>query len=113
MATFVDVTGAIYPEKYKGNKILPMEGESLLPAFLGEQTSSRTFCFEHEQHCGVRKGKWKLVKVKEKNWELYDIDKDRAETNNLKDVYPELVKELVEIWEAWAVRIDVFPRMKD
>src|SRR5690625_6750429 len=101
MATFVDMTGATYPEQYKGNDITPMEGESLVPAFLGEKTEERTLCFEHEQHCAIRQGDWKLSKVKEKDWELYNIRKDRTELNNLKDFYPEKVNELKKTWYSW------------
>ncbi|GLO67948.1 arylsulfatase [Oceanobacillus sp. E9] len=112
MATLVDITGAPYPSQYNGNQILPMEGESLVPAFEGENVAERTFCFEHEHHCGVRKGKWKLSKVREMDWELYDIDNDRTEMNNIKDHYPELVKEMINIWEDWADRTDVYPKRK-
>ncbi|WP_066186796.1 MULTISPECIES: arylsulfatase [Gracilibacillus] len=112
MATFVDISGTTYPEQYNDHPILPMEGESLVPAFLGKDQKERIFCFEHEQHCGVRKGKWKLSKVKEKDWELYDIDNDRTEIHNLKEQYPELTEEMIEIWNKWAERTDVFPRNK-
>src|SRR5699024_7811012 len=91
MATFTDITGTQYPEEYKGNQITPMEGESLMPAFLGDETEERTLFFEHEKHCAIRKGNWKLAKVKEKDWELYNIREDRTELNNLKDNHLELV----------------------
>lgn len=112
MATFVDISGAVYPKENNGHSILPLEGESLLPVFLGEEQNERTFCFEHEQHCGVRKGKWKLSKVKERDWELYNIDKDRTELDNLKEYYPELVKEMIAIWDEWAERTNVLLRHK-
>jgi arylsulfatase A-like enzyme len=110
MATFVEVTGATYPNRFKGHEILPMEGESLLPALLGEASTERTLCFEHEQHCAIRKGKWKLVKIKERDWELYNIDTDRTEMNNLASNYPEIVKGLRTTWENWADRTQVYPR---
>ncbi|KAB8137657.1 arylsulfatase [Gracilibacillus oryzae] len=112
MATFVDISGVDYPKKYNDHEILPMEGESLVPAFVGETPRERTFCFEHEQQCGVRKGKWKLSKIKERDWELYDMDNDRTELHNLKEKYPELVKEMIGIWNEWAKRTDVVPRHK-
>src|SRR5206468_1130692 len=36
MATCVDLAGAKYPGEFKGNKIEPMEGVSLRPAFEGK-----------------------------------------------------------------------------
>ena len=110
MATFVDVSNANYPLEYEGHKILPMEGESLLPAFKGEEANpERTLCFEHEEHCAIRQGKWKLSKIKERDWELYDIENDRIEANNLSDIYPERVRDLKAIWEEWAARTNVYP----
>ncbi|MGP4039395.1 arylsulfatase [Gracilibacillus sp. D59] len=110
MATFVDITGADYPEEYNGHKILPMEGESLMPALLDESPQERSLCFEHEQHCGIRRGKWKLSKIKERDWELYNLENDRSEMVNLADQYPYMVEELKLEWKEWAKRTDVFPR---
>ncbi|WP_051302525.1 arylsulfatase [Salibacterium aidingense] len=110
MATFVDITEVEYPKTHQGRDILPMEGESLLPAFLGETATERTLCFEHEQNAGVRQGSWKLSKVKEKEWELYHIDSDRNEMHNLVEKYPEKVEEMKRIWEEWAHRTNVYPR---
>ncbi|MCG3419499.1 arylsulfatase [Oceanobacillus jordanicus] len=110
MATFVDISEASYPQVYNGHNILPMEGESMLPAFYGEAAEERIFCFEHEQHCGIRKGKWKLSKIKEMDWELYDMENDRTELHNLRDTYPDLVEEMKKIWDEWANRTDVYPR---
>lgn len=110
MATFVDISGANYPKKYKGNEILPMEGQSLSPLFAGETTKERTIYFEHEQNRGLRKGKWKLSKIKEKDWELYNIENDRNEMINLADFYPELVEELIGQWYKWAEKTNVLPR---
>ena len=65
MPTCVDLSGAKYPQTYKGNKIIPMEGKSLRPIFeaKGFKRNEPIF-FEHEGNKAVRKGKWKLVSVK-------------------------------------------------
>lgn len=112
MATFVDVAETPYPEKFHGHSILPMEGESMVPSFKDETAEKRTLCFEHEQHCGIRQGKWKLSKIKERDWELYNIDVDRTEMNNLADDYPDVVKKMKEAWEEWANRTHVYPRSR-
>lgn len=110
MATFVDVAGVKYPENYKGYSILPMEGESMMPAFRGEEPNLRTICFEHEEHCGIHQGKWKLSKIKERDWELYNIDQDRSEQHNLRDKHPEIAEKMIRLWEEWAHRTNVYPR---
>jgi arylsulfatase A len=46
----------------------------------------------------VRTGRWKLRRSK-KNIELYDLEADISEKNNLKDKYPEIVKRLASMME--------------
>jgi arylsulfatase A-like enzyme len=58
----------------------------------------------------VRVGNWKLVaKGPAGAWELYDIDRDRAEMHNLAQQQPERVKQMVGQWEAWAKRANAIP----
>jgi len=63
----------------------------------------------YERRNGIRKGKWKYLKAKhsvygyardkdrKKVEELYDLDTDIGETNNLADKYTEKVQELKEL----------------
>ena len=111
-ANIVEITGAEYPQEYKGHKILPMEGTSLLPALSGEELDRGPLFFEHEGNATVRMGKWKLVREYPGDWELYDMSVDRTETNDLSDQYPELVKSMSEQYEEWADRCGVIPREK-
>jgi arylsulfatase len=110
MATAIDVTGATYPTEFKGRAIQPMEGVSLLPAFHGEPLiRDEPIFFEHEGNRAVRAGKWKLVLKHRGPWELYDMESDRTERQNLIDEEPELARNLIAKWEAWAKRADVGP----
>ncbi|MCC6493016.1 MAG: arylsulfatase [Pirellulales bacterium] len=108
MATVVDVTGATYPEQYKGRKIQPMEGVSLRPALAGEPLQRENpIYWEHEGNRAIRQGNWKLVMKFKGPWELYDIEADRTEQHDLSAERPDLVKELGAQWDAWAKRADV------
>jgi arylsulfatase len=110
MATAVDASGATYPIEFNGHAIQPMEGVSLLPAFNGRKLERKEpIFFEHEGNRAVRAGKWKLVLKHRGPWELYDMEADRTETRNLIDDQPELARELIARWEAWAKRADVGP----
>jgi arylsulfatase len=85
-----------------------MEGASLVPVFSGEPIDRQApIYWEHEGNRAIRKGKWKLVMKFMGPWELYDIEADRTEQNNLIDNKPELAKQLIAEWEAWAKRSDV------
>ena len=109
MATCVDITGARYPAKYKGNEILPMEGKSLVPAFNNKRIKREAIYWEHEANKAIRVGKWKLVSRYPGEWELYDMETDRTETNDLAKKYPKRVKKLAKTWDTYAKRAFVYP----
>lgn len=108
MATLVDVTGGGYPKFAGGKEILPYEGKSLLPAFDDKPLDRDTIYWEHEGNAAIRQGDWKLVRLGAKNpWELYDLAKDRTESNDLVEAKPDLAKHLEEKWLTWAKRCNV------
>ncbi|WP_171017327.1 hypothetical protein [Maribacter sp. ACAM166] len=43
----------------------------------------------------------------EYNWELYDMSKDRSETNNIVTVLPDKAMELETLWNIWANKTEV------
>jgi len=119
MATVTDLTGAAYPGEFNGAKILPSDGISLTPAFDGKPLVRQQPLFiEHEDNAFIRDGDWKLVGrgvspgdgLKEARWQLYHITEDGTELNNLAASHPEKVGELSSKWEAWAKRVQVFPK---
>jgi len=110
MATCLDAAGVQHPETHQGRPILPLEGRSLLPIFRGgERPGHEALFWEHEGNCAVRQGKWKLVSRHPGGWELYDLEADRTEMEDLADRYPERVRELSEKYEHWARRCGVVP----
>jgi arylsulfatase len=80
----------------------------------------RDFIFwEHEGNRAIKAGPWKLVSKTEKSkvftekdqnaWELYNMELDPSETNNLASQYTEKVKELSLLWEKEAIRTKALP----
>jgi arylsulfatase len=65
--------------------------------------------WEHEGNRAVRLGQWKLVALHRRDWELYDVEADRTEQNNLAARYPERVKEMSATYDQWARRCQVLP----
>lgn len=111
MATCVDIAGATYPQTYKDQAVQPMEGISLRSALRGEALKREApIFFEHEGNAAIRDGRWKLVRLRNKPWELYDLQTDRTETNDLAKQQPERVKALSDKWQAWAERTNVYPK---
>ena len=110
MATAIDVGKATYPVAYRGEDIHPLEGKSLAPVFEGrERDGHEALFFEWDGGKAVRRGRWKLVDARgaDTNWELYDMEADRAGTHDLSDALPEKVEELATMWTAWAERTGV------
>jgi arylsulfatase len=107
MATCLDIADAKYPSEYKGNKIIPMEGRSLIPAFDNKPIKREAIYWEHEGNRAVRQGKWKLVSRHPGGWELYDLEADRTELNDLAQKYPQKVEQLKAMYESWAARCGV------
>ncbi|OXU14397.1 arylsulfatase [Sedimentisphaera salicampi] len=109
MPTLLDVAKAKYPRVYNGSRIQPMEGVSLTKTFEpGGKLEPRTLCYNHQKARAIIKGKWKMVWGKRFpepiEWELYDIEKDPCETENVADKHPEVVKSLSNEWQRWKVR---------
>jgi arylsulfatase A-like enzyme len=110
MATCVDLSGATYPKEFRGEKIQPIEGTSLRPVFAGKTLRrERPLVWEHEGNRAIRDGKWKLVAKENRPWELYDIDRDRTESNDLASSEPRRVRTMVQLWTVWATRANVLP----
>jgi arylsulfatase len=103
MATACDVTGALYPAEFKGRRILPMEGVSLAPAFNGGPLHRvKPIFWEHEGNRAVRSGPWKLVMKLKGAWELYNLDADRTEQQNVIQKFPAVSQLLARQWDDWA-----------
>jgi len=113
--TILEVTNSSYPTSYKEDSIYSLSGKSLYPNFKGKQYDRGPIFFEHEANCAVRDEKWKLVSKGKRvapyqgKWELYNLKKDRTETNNLAARYPNKVKELGKLWDKWALENKVYP----
>jgi arylsulfatase A-like enzyme len=109
MATCLEISGAKYPAEFKGQKITPPEGKSLVPAFDNKPLEREAIFWEHEANKAVLAGKWKLVAQHPGGWELYDLEADRAETKDLARQHPERVRQLSALWQHWAERCHVLP----
>jgi arylsulfatase A-like enzyme len=110
MATIVEVTGVAYPQAYAGRDVLPLEGQSLAPAFDADVIERAPMFWEHEGNAAVRVGDWKLVRKFPGAWELYDLQADRTELSDLAATHPERVADMAAQYEAWAQRCGVKPR---
>jgi arylsulfatase A-like enzyme len=108
MPTFLDVAGTTHPgAEYKGHKIWPVEGRSLLPHLSGEEPvvhSQPRYGFSIFKNQGLRVGDWKIIQLSEftkPSWELYNLASDPGETSDLADKLPEKLQEMISEWETF------------
>ena len=99
MPTLADITGKL---------VKNIDGVSLLPTLLGSSVSQKQhefIYFEYPENGGqiaVRFGKWKGVQMNVRKdpkgaWELYDLELDRFEKNNIASSFPDMIKKMKEI----------------
>lgn len=102
MPTILEASGANYLEEFKGERINPVDGVSLLPATkgIGLQRDEPLF-WQWQKGKAIRQGKWKLVSDNNGPWELYDMNVDQTETNDLVDEYPDKANELDKLYNNW------------
>jgi arylsulfatase len=95
------VSGANYPGESKETSIHVSDGISLLPALKGDKLARKSPLFyQFSKSAAVRDGEWKLVRLGP-NWELYNMNKDRTETNDLIAQQPDIAKKMEVQWLAW------------
>jgi arylsulfatase B len=98
-ATAAAIAAAKAPKK--------LEGVNLIPYLTGQDDSRphETLFWRQGGKTAMRHGDWKLVRMGGKartgnaGWELYDLSKDLAETNNLAKDHPDLLQQLIERWQ--------------
>jgi arylsulfatase A-like enzyme len=77
-------------------------GRSLVPALVGSggSVSRDLLWWLHEENRAIRVGDWKLVSARSDGgaWELYDLARDRAESDDLARDMPWKVRELSRLW---------------
>jgi arylsulfatase len=110
LPTCLELANAKYPAQINGLSTTPVEGKSMLPLLRGEIANTHdTLFWEHEGGRALRIGDWKISALKNGAWELFDLAKDRTETNNLAKALPGKVKDMEEVWRKSYARI--FPPM--
>jgi len=124
MPTCLEIAGASYPLDHRGYPVQRLDGQSLMPNLRGQVSENpETLYLEHEGNRAVRRGKWKLVSYYSEPrgftsgpigkgdrtgpWELYDLEADRVELNDLSDKEVRIKEELIEAYGAFAERTGV------
>lgn len=97
--TFLDAAGINEPSQ------LELDGTSLIPFLTDDHHSSphEMLFFRKEMAAAVRDGKWKLIRLDDYGYVLYDLATDPYETKDLKNQEPErfeTMKAALDEWES-------------
>lgn len=116
--TVLEVAGVGVPgTSYDGRTVHAISGTSMWSVLTGETTTvhddTETIGYELAGSSAIFKGKYKLVQnLPPKGtgeWELYDMNADLAEVNNLATDMPDLVSELVQAYADYEAQNGVVP----
>jgi arylsulfatase A-like enzyme len=111
MPTLAELAGADAPDN--------IDGISFVPTLLGQKQKQKEheyLYWEFHERGGkqaVRKGKWKAIRLQVKRdpdgpLELYDLQKDPQEKNNVASQHPDIVDRMAQIMREAHVDSDVF-----
>ena len=103
--TFMELAGseAKYPSELPG-----LDGISIIPTFSGKKLQrDKPLFFQYGSWQVIREHQWKLVQHKKDPWQLYDVSRDRTETQNLVAQFPERVNQMKKAWEEWASEVGI------
>ena len=81
----------------KDNRV-PLPGKAITTLFEGDKKREHPLWWYHEGNRAYRSGKWKIVAAKGQKWELYNLDEDRSESNDLTSHNPVVAEELIKSW---------------
>lgn len=116
--TLLDLLGTDLPSRVNGVEQLPLHGTSMAHTLNDNEadTRKRVQYFETVGQRAIWQEGWKAVTFHTRGtdfdsdvWELYDLDRDLAEIDNLADEHPEKLKEMVALWWREAARYGVLP----
>tara|TARA_R110000850_G_scaffold8950_25_gene33002 strand:- start:248 stop:1057 length:810 start_codon:yes stop_codon:yes gene_type:complete len=94
-------------------RLQPQDGMSLVPVIDGKKKERGSYLpFRHTERGVLTGDRYKLISQKGQ-YELYDLLKDRNEESNLIDSKPEVAKELIKQYTAWAETVDASVAGKD
>lgn len=116
LPTVLELTHADSVPTSADNEHLQIDGRSLVPVLKGQQRSGHDRLYWHFSRerlqgdkvvdagfaAAMRQGQWKLNWNDEaREWELFDLKRDRTETTDLSAQYPDRVRQMKQDLNTW------------
>lgn len=116
--TLLDILGITAPSTVNGISQMPIEGTSFAPVLTDPSVAMTRGpqYFEMFGHRGIVDNGWKAVAYhqmgtafEDDTWELYNLEEDFNECNDLASAHPEKLAELIDLWWREADKNKVLP----
>ncbi len=111
MPTILDFTGVKHSEQFSGRKVRPMQGKSVLDLLEGKVSTPYAEASQVGYELfGLKAfffGDWKILWMPKPfgpgEWELFNLKQDPAELNDLSKQHPDILKEMITLWEQYKI----------
>lgn len=120
--TLLNVANVKQPnDQYKGHKIYPIIGLSMVPYMKGEvpyiYKSTQFIGFELFGNSALFHGDWKILKLRppygNNKWQLYNIMSDPSEQIDVARQHPELLQQMINEYQQYVKNVGLVPVPKD
>lgn len=118
VATVYDIVGVTPPDVVKGYEQMPVTGRSFKPVIndAAAPAANTVQYFENAGSLAIVAHGWKAVlkhtsgqSYEDEKWELYDLNADRSECNDLAASDPAKLDEMIDLWWQEAEKHGVLP----
>jgi arylsulfatase len=116
--TLMDLLGLDLPVQVNGVEQMPLHGTSMAHTLNDNKadTHKKIQYFETTGHRAIWHEGWKALTFhtrgddfETESWELYHLDQDLAEIDNLADKHPQRLQEMIDLWWQEAEQYGVLP----
>lgn len=116
MPTILELTKTSYPEQFNGRDVRKPIGKSIVPVLNGQaetvHNANDGMGWELFERKAYIRGKWKILRMPPPfstgDWQLFDLEKDPGEVNDLSQHFLAIRDSLINDWTKYAKTNDVF-----
>jgi arylsulfatase A-like enzyme len=108
--TILTLAGITHPApEWNGRQVVPMRGKDLTPWLHGDEQqihdTNEVFGWELWGREANHRGNWKAGFIPypagTSAWQLYELSTDPGESENLASQHPDILAELLDLWETY------------